>query len=151
MQAARGDVIFGTGRSDYRTRSTTCSASFIFSALDVRARKVNMEMKLAATYALANLAKDGPIASSAYGLTELRFGREKLHHSQAARPRVLMWVAPAVAKAAIDTSVARRSGYGSVPGYAVGAAGQGALDHAPAGTQRRARIRSASSLAKSRA
>ncbi len=111
VQAARGDVIFGTGRSDYpnQVNNVLCFPFIFRGALDVRARKVNMEMKLAATHALANLAKEDVPDSviRAYGLTELRFGREYII-PKPLDPRVLMWVAPAVAKAAIDTGVARR-------------------------------------------
>jgi malate dehydrogenase (oxaloacetate-decarboxylating)(NADP+) len=112
VQAARGDVIFGTGRSDYPNQvNNVLGFPFIFrGALDVRARKVNMEMKMAATKALATLAKeDVPDAViRAYGLTELRFGREYII-PKPLDPRVLMWVAPAVAQAAIETGVARRT------------------------------------------
>jgi malate dehydrogenase (oxaloacetate-decarboxylating)(NADP+) len=111
VQAARGDVIFGTGRSDYPNQvNNVLGFPFIFrGALDVHARAINMEMKLAATHALASLAKeDVPDAViRAYGLTELRFGREYII-PKPLDPRVLMWVAPAVAKAAMATGVARR-------------------------------------------
>ena len=111
VQAARSDVIFGTGRTDYPNQvNNVLGFPFIFrGALDVRARAVNMEMKLAATMALAQLAKeDVPDAViRAYGLTELRFGREYII-PKPLDPRVLMWVAPAVAKAAMETGVARR-------------------------------------------
>ena len=111
VQAARGDVIFGTGRSDYPNQvNNVLGFPFIFrGALDVHARAINMEMKLAATHALAALAKeDVPDAViRAYGLSELRFGREYII-PKPLDPRVLMWVAPAVAKAAIATGVARR-------------------------------------------
>jgi malate dehydrogenase (oxaloacetate-decarboxylating)(NADP+) len=111
VQASRSDVIFGTGRSDYPNQvNNVLGFPFIFrGALDVRARAVNMEMKLAATRALANLAKEDVPDSviRAYGLSELRFGREYII-PKPLDPRVLMWVAPAVAKAAIETGVARR-------------------------------------------
>ncbi len=111
VQAARGDVIFGTGRSDYPNQvNNVLGFPFIFrGALDVHARAINMEMKLAATHALASLAKeDVPDAVvRAYGVNELRFGREYII-PKPLDPRVLMWVAPAVAKAAIETGVARR-------------------------------------------
>lgn len=111
VQAARSDVIFGTGRSDYPNQvNNVLGFPFIFrGALDVRARAVNMEMKLAATRALAQLAKEDVPDSviRAYGLEELKFGREYII-PKPLDPRVLMWVAPAVAKAAIDTGVARR-------------------------------------------
>ncbi len=112
VQAARGDVIFGTGRSDYPNQvNNVLGFPFIFrGALDVRARKVNMEMKLAAARALAALTKEDVPDSviRAYGLTELRFGREYII-PKPLDPRVMMWVAPAVAKAAMETGVARRT------------------------------------------
>jgi len=111
VQAARSDVIFGTGRSDYPNQvNNVLGFPFIFrGALDVRARKVNMEMKLAATRALAALAKEDAPDSviRAYGLNELRFGREYII-PKPLDPRVMLWVAPAVAKAAMETGVARR-------------------------------------------
>jgi malate dehydrogenase (oxaloacetate-decarboxylating)(NADP+) len=111
VQAARRDVIFGTGRSDYPNQvNNVLGFPFIFrGALDVRARAVNMEMKLAATRALAALAKEDVPDSviRAYGLKELRFSREYII-PKPLDPRVLMWVAPAVARAAIETGVARR-------------------------------------------
>ena len=111
VKAARPDCIFGTGRSDYPNQvNNVLGFPFIFrGALDVRARAVNMEMKLAATKALAALAKEDVPDSviRAYGLSDLRFSREYII-PKPLDPRVLMWVAPAVAKAAIDTGVARR-------------------------------------------
>ena len=112
VQAARSDVIFGTGRSDYPNQvNNVLGFPFIFrGALDVRARAINMEMKLAATRALAGLAKedvpDGVMR--AYGLTSLRFGRDYII-PKPLDPRVLMRLAPAVAQAAMDTGVARRT------------------------------------------
>lgn len=111
-QAARSDIIFGTGRSDYPNQvNNVLGFPFIFrGALDVRARAVNMEMKLAATHALASLAKEEvpDAVMRAYGLSELRFGREYII-PKPLDPRVLMWVAPAVAKSAMETGVARRA------------------------------------------
>ena len=111
VQAARGDVIFGTGRSDYPNQvNNVLGFPFIFrGALDVRARKVNMEMKLAATYALANLAKEDVPDSviRAYGLNELRFSREYII-PKPFDPRLMMKIAPAVAQAAADSGVATR-------------------------------------------
>ena len=110
-QAARGDIIFGTGRSDYPNQvNNVLGFPFIFrGALDIHARAINMEMKLAATRALADLAKeDVPDAvMRAYGVDDLRFGREYII-PKPLDPRVLMWVAPAVAKAGIETGVARK-------------------------------------------
>ncbi len=108
-QAARGDIIFGTGRSDYPNQvNNVLGFPFIFrGALDIHARAINMEMKLAATRALADLAKeDVPDAvMRAYGVDDLRFGREYII-PKPLDPRVLMWVAPAVARAGIETGVA---------------------------------------------
>jgi malate dehydrogenase (oxaloacetate-decarboxylating)(NADP+) len=112
VQAARNDVIFGTGRSDYPNQvNNVLGFPFIFrGALDVRAATINMEMKLAATRALASLAKedvpDGVMR--AYGLTSLRFGRDYII-PKPLDPRVLMRLAPAVAQAAMQTGVARRT------------------------------------------
>jgi malate dehydrogenase (oxaloacetate-decarboxylating)(NADP+) len=112
VQAARNDAIFGTGRSDYPNQvNNVLGFPFIFrGALDVRARKINMEMKLAATKALAALAKEDVPDSviRAYGLSELHFSREYIL-PKPLDPRVMMWIAPAVAKAAIESGVARRS------------------------------------------
>jgi malate dehydrogenase (oxaloacetate-decarboxylating)(NADP+) len=109
-QAARDDIIFGTGRSDYPNQvNNVLGFPFIFrGALDVRAHTINMEMKIAAAKALAELAKeDVPDAVvDAYGVTSLRFGREYII-PKPLDPRVLMWVAPAVAKAAMESGVAR--------------------------------------------
>ena len=111
VQAARSDAIFGTGRSDYPNQvNNVLGFPFIFrGALDVRARAVNMEMKLAATRALAALAKEDVPDSviRAYGLSELRFSREYII-PKPLDPRVMMWVAPAIARAAMETGVARR-------------------------------------------
>ncbi len=112
VQAVRKDAIFGTGRSDYPNQvNNVLGFPFIFrGALDVRARKVNMAMKLAATRALAALAKEDVPDSviRAYGLSELHFSREYII-PKPLDPRVMMWIAPAVAKAAMESGVARRS------------------------------------------
>jgi len=109
-KAAREDVIMATGRSDYPNQvNNVLGFPFIFrGALDVRATDINDEMKLAAVRALADLAKeDVPDAVlRAYGLESLRFGAEYL----IPKPmdyRVLLTVPPAVAKAAMDSGVAR--------------------------------------------
>ena len=110
VQAARSDEIFGTGRSDYPNQvNNVLGFPFIFrGALDVRARTINMEMKLAAVHALADLAKeDVPDAvMRAYGLDVMRFGREYII-PKPLDPRVLMRLAPAVAQAAMESGVAR--------------------------------------------
>jgi malate dehydrogenase (oxaloacetate-decarboxylating)(NADP+) len=110
-KAARPDVIMATGRSDYPNQvNNVLGFPFIFrGALDVRAREINEAMKLAASKALASLAKmDVPDSvSKAYGGQSFRFGREYL----IPKPfdfRVLLWVAPAVAEAAMTSGVARQ-------------------------------------------
>ena len=108
--AARPDVIMATGRSDYPNQvNNVLGFPFIFrGALDVRARTINDAMKLAAAHALANLAKEDVPESvlQAYGLRTLRFGRDYLI-PKPFDPRVLLWVAPAVAQAAMASGVAR--------------------------------------------
>jgi malate dehydrogenase (oxaloacetate-decarboxylating)(NADP+) len=109
--AVRDDAIIATGRTDYPNQvNNVLGFPFIFrGALDVRARAINEEMKMAATQALAALAKqDVPEAvAAAYGQTTFRFGPDYLI-PKPFDPRVLLWVAPAVAEAAIRTGVARR-------------------------------------------
>ena len=109
-QAARPDVIMATGRSDYPNQvNNVLGFPFIFrGALDVRATEINEEMKRAASQALAALAKmDVPDSvSKAYGGQSFRFGREYLI-PKPFDPRVLLWVAPAVAEAAMRSGVAR--------------------------------------------
>jgi malate dehydrogenase (oxaloacetate-decarboxylating)(NADP+) len=110
VKDARSDVIFGTGRSDYPNQvNNVLGFPFIFrGALDVRARAINMEMKMAAARSLAELAKEDvpDEVTRAYGLETLIFGRDYII-PKPLDPRVLMRVAPAVAEAAIDTGVAR--------------------------------------------
>ncbi|MFM7202639.1 MAG: NADP-dependent malic enzyme [Myxococcota bacterium] len=110
-KAARPDVIMATGRSDYPNQfNNVLGFPFIFrGALDVRARKINDEMKLACVKALAALAKEDvpDTVLRAYGLKSLRFGPEYII-PKPFDPRVLLWVAPAVAKAAMDSGVARQ-------------------------------------------
>ena len=106
---ARGDIIVATGRSDYPNQvNNVLGFPFIFrGALDVRARAINDEMELAATMALAELAKEDVPDSvlKAYGRTTIRFGRDYII-PKPFDTRVLLWVAPAVAQAAIETGVA---------------------------------------------
>ncbi len=108
---ARPDVIMATGRSDYPNQvNNVLGFPFIFrGALDVYATAINEEMKKAAAHALADLAKQEVPESvkRAYGVTEMSFGREYII-PKPFDPRVLTWVAPAVAKAAMDTGVARK-------------------------------------------
>ncbi len=107
---ARDDLIFATGRSDYPNQvNNVLGFPFIFrGALDVRAKSINMEMKVAAAQSLAQLAKEDVPESvlRAYGINELKFGTEYII-PKPFDPRVLLWEAPAVAMAAIKSGVAR--------------------------------------------
>src|SRR3989339_726382 len=107
---ARDDIIMATGRSDFPNQvNNVLGFPFIFrGALDVRASKINEEMKMAATLALASLAKEKvpEVVLNAYGGKEFSFGPEYII-PKPFDPRVLWYVAPAVAKAAMDTGVAR--------------------------------------------
>ena len=107
--ATRPDAIVATGRSDYPNQvNNVLGFPFIFrGALDVRATTINDEMKLAATRALAALAKEDVPDSvrRAYSIKRLEFGREYLI-PKPFDPRVLVWEAAAVAEAAIRTGVA---------------------------------------------
>jgi len=107
---ARDDIIFATGRSDYPNQiNNVLGFPFIFrGALDVRATSINEEMKLAATKALAALARE-PVPETvlkAYGLTSLEFGKDYII-PKPLDPRLISRVASAVARAATDTGVAR--------------------------------------------
>jgi malate dehydrogenase (oxaloacetate-decarboxylating)(NADP+) len=107
---ARPDAIIATGRSDYPNQvNNALGFPFIFrGALDVRAREINEDMKLAAVHALADLAKKPvpDIVNLAYGEINMTFGKEYII-PKLIDPRLLTTVAPAVAKAAIDSGVAR--------------------------------------------
>jgi malate dehydrogenase (oxaloacetate-decarboxylating)(NADP+) len=107
---ARKDVIIATGRSDYPNQiNNVLGFPFIFrGALDVRAKTINEEMKLAAVLALAGLAKETvpEQVNAAYKVTNLTFGREYII-PKPLDPRLITRVAPAVARAAIETGVAR--------------------------------------------
>ena len=109
-KACRSDVIMATGRSDYPNQvNNVLGFPFIFrGALDVRATAINEEMKLAATRALADLAKEDVPESvcRAYGLDWLKFGPEYLI-PKPFDSRVLLWEASAVAEAAMRTGVAQ--------------------------------------------
>jgi malate dehydrogenase (oxaloacetate-decarboxylating)(NADP+) len=109
-KAARSDIIMATGRSDYPNQvNNVLGFPFIFrGALDVRASAINEEMKIAATYALATLAKEDvpDTVVRAYGGERFKFGRDYII-PKPFDPRVLIWEAAAVAKAAMDTGVAR--------------------------------------------
>jgi malate dehydrogenase (oxaloacetate-decarboxylating)(NADP+) len=108
--AARTDVLMCTGRTDYPNQvNNVLGFPFIFrGALDVHATAINEEMKLAATRALAALAKEDVPDSvcQAYGVDRIRFGPEYII-PKPFDPRVLVWEASAVAKAAMESGVAR--------------------------------------------
>ena len=110
VQAVRDDAIIATGRSDYPNQvNNVLGFPFIFrGALDARATQVNEEMKMAATRALAQLAKEEVPDSVAalYGLTNVKFGPEYLIPFPF-DPRALLRVAPAVAWAAVASGVAK--------------------------------------------
>ncbi len=109
-KASRPDLIFATGRSDYPNQiNNVLGFPYIFrGALDVHATSINEEMKLAAVYAIAELAKKRvpDVVNAAYGLESISFGPEYII-PKALDPRLLTTVAPAVAKAAIESGVAR--------------------------------------------
>jgi len=107
----RPDAIVATGRSDYPNQiNNVLGFPFIFrGALDVRARAINEEMKVAASHALAELTKEDVPDSvlRAYGLDSLKFGPEYIV-PKPLDPRVILWESPAVAQAAMETGVARK-------------------------------------------
>ncbi len=107
--ATRADIIMATGRSDYPNQvNNVLGFPYIFrGALDVRATKINEAMKMAAVKALALLAKEHvpEQVNIAYGETKLNFGREYII-PKPFDPRLITTVAPAVAKAAIESGVA---------------------------------------------
>lgn len=109
--AVRPDVIMATGRSDYPNQvNNVLGFPFIFrGALDVHASCINEEMKLAAVHALAKLAREEVPDSvcKAYGNVKFSFGREYII-PKPFDPRVLLHVAPAIAKSAMESGVARR-------------------------------------------
>jgi malate dehydrogenase (oxaloacetate-decarboxylating)(NADP+) len=107
---ARQDIIMATGRSDYPNQvNNVLGFPYIFrGALDVRASEINEEMKLAAVRALADLAKQPvpDIVNMAYGEANLSFGKNYII-PKPVDPRLLTKVAPAVARAAMETGVAK--------------------------------------------
>jgi malate dehydrogenase (oxaloacetate-decarboxylating)(NADP+) len=107
---ARKDIIMATGRSDYPNQvNNVLGFPFIFrGALDVHATAINEEMKLAATHALAALTKEDVPDSvcRAYGVERLTFGPDYII-PKPFDPRVLVWEASAVARAAVETGVAQ--------------------------------------------
>ena len=110
-KAARPDVIVATGRTDYPNQvNNVLGFPYIFrGALDVRARKINETMKLAAAHALAELAREDVPAelAAAFGVDRLEFGPDYLI-PKLTDPRLLGRVAPAVARAAVESGVAQR-------------------------------------------
>ncbi|BAR60959.1 malate dehydrogenase (oxaloacetate-decarboxylating)(NADP+) [Bradyrhizobium diazoefficiens] len=109
--AVRPDAIIGTGRSDYpnQINNVLCFPFIFRGALDCGATTINEEMKLATVRALADLAmaEVPEVVATAYKGEELRFGRNYLI-PKPFDPRLIEMIAPAVAKAAADTGVARR-------------------------------------------
>ncbi|HYE45626.1 MAG TPA: NADP-dependent malic enzyme [Caulobacter sp.] len=107
----RSDAIVGTGRSDYANQvNNVLGFPYIFrGALDVRARRVNMEMKIACAKALAALAREDvpDEVAAAYHGRQLKFGREYIIPTPF-DPRLIWYIPPFVAQAAMDTGVARR-------------------------------------------
>ena len=110
--ASRDDIIFATGRSDYPNQiNNVLGFPYIFrGSLDTHAKAINEEMKLAAVYAIAGLAKEPvpDVVNAAYKLKRTTFGRDYIL-PKALDPRLLTRVSCAVAKAAIDSGVSRRT------------------------------------------
>jgi malate dehydrogenase (oxaloacetate-decarboxylating)(NADP+) len=109
--ASREDIIFATGRSDYPNQvNNVLGFPYIFrGALDVRAKEINKEMKIAAVNALASLAKKETPEEvlKAYGNSNIKFGRESII-PKPLDPRLVTEISIAVARAAIDSGVARQ-------------------------------------------
>jgi malate dehydrogenase (oxaloacetate-decarboxylating)(NADP+) len=110
--ASRPDVLMSTGRSDYPNQiNNVIGFPYIFrGALDVHARAINEEMKLAAVHAIAELAKQAvpDVVNDVYHVNDLTFG-PKYFIPKPVDPRLITEVSAAVAKAAIDSGVARRN------------------------------------------
>lgn len=110
--SSREDIIFATGRSDYPNQiNNVIGFPYIFrGALDTRASAINEEMKLAACKAIANLAKQvvPDIVNAAYKVKKLSFGRDYII-PKPVDPRLITEVSSAVAKAAIESGVARKT------------------------------------------
>ena len=108
--SVREDLIMATGRSDHPNQvNNVLGFPFIFrGALDVRATGINEEMKLAAVHAIASLAKETvpDAVSAAYGEKSITFGRDQFI-PKPLDPRLIYYVAPAVAKAAMDSGIAK--------------------------------------------
>lgn len=110
--ATREDILMATGRSDHPNQvNNVLGFPYIFrGALDVRATAINEEMKLAAVKAIADLAREQvpEMVLKAYGESSLKFGRKYLI-PKPLDPRLITAISPAVAKAAIESNVARRA------------------------------------------
>ena len=110
--ASRPDIIFATGRSDHPNQiNNVLGFPYIFrGALDVRARAINEEMKVAAVKSIAELTRKAvpDVVNAAYGMKRISFGRDYIV-PKALDPRLLTTVAPAVAKAAMESGVARKN------------------------------------------
>lgn len=111
IKKVRPDSIIATGRSDYpnQVNNALCFPYIFRGALDVGASSINEEMKIAAVHAIARLATQEPseLVANAYGGEELQFGVEYII-PKPLDPRLILVVAPAVAKAAMDSGVATR-------------------------------------------
>jgi len=109
--ASRPDIIFATGRSDYPNQvNNVLGFPYIFrGALDVRSTGINEAMKVAAVLAIAELAKKPvpEVVTAAYNANHLSFGRQYII-PKPLDPRLLVTVAPAVAKAAMESGIARK-------------------------------------------
>ncbi|OHC63076.1 MAG: malic enzyme [Rhodocyclales bacterium GWA2_65_20] len=110
-KAVRPDAIIGTGRSDYpnQVNNVLCFPFMFRGALDVGATTINEAMKIAAVKAIAELAhaEQSEVVTAAYGKEEMAFGPEYLI-PKPFDPRLILKIAPAVAKAAMDSGVATR-------------------------------------------
>src|SRR5437773_12372891 len=110
-KAARPDAIIATGRSAFpnQVNNVLCFPFIFRGALDVGATTINEAMKLACVRALADLAlaEQSDIVATAYGIEDLRFGPEYLI-PKPFDPRLIVTVAPAVARAAMESGVATR-------------------------------------------
>ena len=108
--AARPDALICTGRSDFpnQVNNVLCFPYIFRGALDVAATSINEAMKLAATRAIAQLAREPPsdVVARAYGGKARQFGKDSLIPAPF-DPRLILRIAPAVAKAAMDTGVAK--------------------------------------------
>ncbi|MDY7576015.1 NADP-dependent malic enzyme [Actimicrobium sp. CCI2.3] len=111
VMAVRGDAIIATGRSDYpnQVNNVLCFPYIFRGALDCGATTITREMEIASVHAIAELAQaeQSDIVASTYGIENLSFGREYLI-PKPFDPRLMMKIAPAVAKAAADSGVAAR-------------------------------------------